>query len=49
MECYPDAEEEISDDLPTSKGTTIRMTVYADTDHAHDMKKVVPVVSHTYG
>jgi hypothetical protein len=37
MEFYPDAEEEIPKDLPTSKGPKVRMTVYVDTDHAHDL------------
>ena len=34
---YPDAEEEIPNDLPMSKGTKVRMTVYVDADHAHDL------------
>ena len=33
---YPDDEEEIPNDLPMSKGTKVRMTVYVDADHAHD-------------
>jgi hypothetical protein len=37
MEIYPDAEEAISNDLPVSKGTKIRITVYVDEDHAHDL------------
>jgi hypothetical protein len=32
-----DAEEEISNDLPVSKGPNVRMTVYVDADHAHDL------------
>jgi hypothetical protein len=34
---YPDAEEEITNDLPMSKGLKVRMTVYVDADHAHDL------------
>jgi hypothetical protein len=34
---YPDAEEEIPNDLPMSKGPKVRMTVYVDADHAHDL------------
>jgi hypothetical protein len=34
---YLDAEEEIPNDLPMSKGTKFRMTVYVDVDHAHDL------------
>jgi hypothetical protein len=34
---YPDAEEEISNDLSKSKGPKVRMTVYVDADHAHDL------------
>jgi hypothetical protein len=37
MQCYPDTEEEISNDLPVSRGPKIRMTVYVDADHAHDL------------
>jgi hypothetical protein len=37
MEFYPDAEEEIPKDLPPEKGTRVRMTVYVDADHAHDL------------
>jgi hypothetical protein len=37
MEFYPDAEEEIPNDLPVSKGPKVRMTVYVDADHAHDL------------
>jgi hypothetical protein len=37
MEVYPDAIEEIPKDLPPEKGPRIRMTVYADADHAHDL------------
>jgi hypothetical protein len=35
MEFYPDDEEEISKNLPPEKGPRVRMTVYADTNHAH--------------
>jgi hypothetical protein len=34
---YPDAEEEISNDLPMSKGPKVWMTVYVDAEHAHDL------------
>jgi hypothetical protein len=34
---YPDAEEEIPNDLPMSKGLKVRMAVYVDADHAHDL------------
>jgi hypothetical protein len=34
---YPDAEEEIPNDLPMSKGAKVRITVYMDADHAHDL------------
>jgi hypothetical protein len=34
---YLDAEKEISYDLPMSKGSKVRMTVYVDADHAHDL------------
>jgi len=34
---YPDAEEETPNDLPMSKGPKVRMTVYVDADHAHDL------------
>jgi hypothetical protein len=37
MEFYPDASEEISKDLTPEKGPRIRMTVYVDADHAHDL------------
>jgi hypothetical protein len=37
MEFYPDASEEISKDLPPEKGPRVRMTVYVDADHAHDL------------
>jgi hypothetical protein len=37
MEFYPDASEEIPEDLPPEKGARVRMIVYADDDHAHDL------------
>jgi hypothetical protein len=37
MEFYPDAGEEIPKDLPPEKGPRVRMTVYVDADHAHDL------------
>jgi hypothetical protein len=37
MEFYPDASEEIQKDLPPEKGPRVRMTVYVDADHAHDL------------
>jgi hypothetical protein len=37
MEFYPDASEEIPKDLPHEKGPRVRMTVYVDADHAHDL------------
>jgi hypothetical protein len=36
-EFYPDASEEIPKDLPPEKGPRVRMTVYVDADHAHDL------------
>ena len=35
-EFYPDAEEELPDDMPTPFGKATRITVYVDADHAHD-------------
>jgi hypothetical protein len=37
MELYPDSGEEIPKDFPPEKGARVRMTVYVDTDHAHDL------------
>jgi hypothetical protein len=37
MQFYPDAGEEIPKDLPPEKGPRVRMTVYVDVDHAHDL------------
>jgi hypothetical protein len=34
---YPDAEEEIPKDLSMPKRPKVRMTVYEDADHAHDL------------
>ena len=35
-EFYPDAEEELPDDMPTPFGKAAQITVYVDADHAHD-------------
>jgi hypothetical protein len=32
MEFYPDAEEEIPNDIPVSKASKVRMTIYVDVD-----------------
>jgi hypothetical protein len=32
---YSDAEEEIPNDLPMSKGPKVRMAIYVDADHVH--------------
>jgi hypothetical protein len=37
MESYPDAGEEIPKDLPREKRTRVRMTVYVNADHTHDL------------
>jgi hypothetical protein len=37
MEFYPDASEEIPEDLPPKHGPRFRMTVYVDSDHAHSL------------
>jgi hypothetical protein len=37
MEFYPDASEEIPKDLPPEKAPRLRMIVYVDADHAHDL------------
>jgi hypothetical protein len=37
MEFYQDAGEEIPKNLPSGKGPRVRMTVYVDADHAHDL------------
>ena len=36
-EFYPDAEEILPDNMPSVKGKAVRITVYKDADHAHDM------------
>jgi hypothetical protein len=37
MEFYPDASEDIPKDIPPEKGPRVRMTVYVDADHTHDL------------
>jgi hypothetical protein len=37
IEFYPDASEEIPKYLPPEKRPRVRMTVYVDADHAHDL------------
>jgi hypothetical protein len=37
VEFYPDAEEDIPNDLPNSKGTKVRMTDSVDANHAHTL------------
>jgi hypothetical protein len=37
MQFYPDTGEEIPKDLPPRKGARVRMTVYVDSDHTHDL------------
>jgi hypothetical protein len=37
MEFYPDAGEEIPYKLPPEKGPRVRMNVYADVDHSHNL------------
>jgi hypothetical protein len=37
MELYKDSGKEISKDLPPEKEPKVRMTVYVDGDHAHDL------------
>ena len=34
---YPEIGEEFPNDLPSPKGPKVRMTVYVDVDHAHDL------------
>lgn len=36
-EYYPDATEELPFDLPTPRGNAVRVTVFVDADHAHDV------------
>ena len=35
-EFYPDAEDEIPDDMPKLKGKPVRIMVYVDASHVHD-------------
>ena len=35
-EFYPDAVEEIPNDMPESKGKEMKITIWVDADHAHD-------------
>jgi hypothetical protein len=37
MEFYPDASEEIPKDLHPEKGPRVRMPVYVDANHEHDL------------
>jgi hypothetical protein len=37
MEFYPHAGKEIPKYLPPEKGSKVRMTVYVDADHTHDL------------
>jgi hypothetical protein len=37
MEFYPDAGEEIPNNLPPEKGSRVKMTVYEDADHTNDL------------
>jgi hypothetical protein len=37
VESYPDAGEEIPKDLLPKRKPRVRMTVYVDADHAHDL------------
>ena len=37
QEFYPDAAEELPPGMPEPKGKAMRMTVYKDADHAHDL------------
>jgi hypothetical protein len=37
MKFYPDSGKEIPKDIPPEKGPRVRMTVYVDADHAHDL------------
>jgi hypothetical protein len=36
-EFYPDAEEQLPDNMPTPYGKKARITVYVDADHAHNV------------
>ena len=37
---YPEIGEEIPNDLPSPKGPKVRITVYVDADHAHDLPTI---------
>ncbi len=37
LEFYPDAKEELPPDMPEPIGKPVRITVYVDADHAHDL------------
>jgi hypothetical protein len=37
MEFYSYAGKDIPEDLPPEKGSRVRMNVYVDADHAHDL------------
>jgi hypothetical protein len=37
MEFYPDASKQIPKDFPPEKWPRVRMTIYVDVDHAHDL------------
>ena len=34
---YPDVQEELPPDMPKSRGKSIRITCYVDSNHAHDL------------
>ena len=36
-EFYPDAQEEMPPDMPEPKGKAVKMSLYKDADHAHDV------------
>jgi hypothetical protein len=37
---YPEADEEVPNDLPSPMGPKARMTVYVDVDHARDLATI---------
>ena len=37
LEDYPDAEEDISPDMPPAFGPELETSIFFDTDHAHDV------------
>jgi hypothetical protein len=43
MEFYQDAGEEIPKELPPGKGSRVRMNVYVDVDHAHDLVTIISI------